>query len=121
VKREREEKKEEEERDEAGKHETGTMRRHVMEQVGTGHTVSGASLDARGVVGRLLTWIQPRTRSEARLAVLDRVTLAPRQSLALIEAEGRRLLVATSPDAAPTFYALDGPTPVDSCAARTSC
>ena len=69
----------------------------------------GASLDGRGIVGRLLAWIQPRARSEARLTVLDRITLAPRQSLALIEAEGRRLLVATSPDAAPTFYALDGP------------
>jgi hypothetical protein len=33
--------------------------------------------------------------------------LAPRQSLALVEAEGRRLLVATSPEGAPTFYALD--------------
>jgi flagellar biogenesis protein FliO len=83
--------------------------------------MSGALLDARGLVGRLFAWMQPRARSEARLAVLDRVTLAPRQSLALIEAEGRRLLVATSPDAAPTFYALDGPTSVISRAGRSSC
>jgi hypothetical protein len=82
--------------------------------------MSGASLDRRGVAGRLFAWIQPRARSEARLAVLDRITLAPRQSLALIEAEGRRFLVATSPDIAPTFYALDGPASADSCAVRPS-
>lgn len=45
---------------------------------------------------------------QPRLALLERITLAPRQTLALVEAEGRRLLVATSPDGAPTFYALDG-------------
>ena len=43
------------------------------------------------------------------MALLERINLAPRQSLALVEADGRRLLVATSPEGAPTFYALDGP------------
>jgi flagellar biosynthetic protein FliP len=38
---------------------------------------------------------------------VERIALAPRQSLALVEAEGRRFLVATSPEGAPTFYALD--------------
>ena len=33
--------------------------------------------------------------------------LAPRQSLALVEAEGRRFLVATSAEGAPAFYPLD--------------
>jgi Flagellar biosynthesis protein, FliO len=47
-------------------------------------------------------------RRAPRLALLERITLAPRQQLALVEAEGRHLLVATSPDGAPTFYALDG-------------
>ena len=46
------------------------------------------------------------SRAAARTAV-ERITLAPRQSLALVEAEGRRILVATSPKAAPAFYALD--------------
>ena len=46
------------------------------------------------------------TRSPAWL-LLERITLAPRQSLALVEAEGRRFLVATSADGAPAFYALD--------------
>jgi len=60
----------------------------------------------------LALWILARLRrtprAVPRLALLERITLAPRQSLALVEAEGRRLLVATSPEGAPTFYALDG-------------
>jgi len=36
--------------------------------------------------------------------VLERITLAPRQSLSLIEAAGQRLLVATSADGTPAFY-----------------
>jgi hypothetical protein len=39
--------------------------------------------------------------------LLERITLAPRQSLALIEAEGRRILVATSAEGGPAFYPLD--------------
>ena len=50
----------------------------------------------------------PHAARAAALALLERITLAPRQSLALIEAEGRRLLVATSPEARPAFYPLDG-------------
>jgi hypothetical protein len=42
-----------------------------------------------------------------RLALLERIALAPRQSLALVEAEGRRFLVATSADGAAAFYPLD--------------
>ncbi len=57
-----------------------------------------------------LLWIVDRLRRTPRvaprLALLERITLAPRQSLALVEAEGRRLLVATSPEGAPSFYAL---------------
>ncbi len=56
-------------------------------------------------------WILNRLRSDSRprpsLQLVERITLAPRQSLALVEADGRRLLVATSADGAPAFYALD--------------
>jgi hypothetical protein len=45
-------------------------------------------------------------RSKPRLALLERVSLAPRQSLALVEAEGRKFLVATSHETGTTFYAL---------------
>jgi flagellar biogenesis protein FliO len=59
----------------------------------------------------LLGWLRERLRrprrTAPRLALLERITLAPRQSLAMVEAEGRRFLVATSPEGAPAFYALD--------------
>ena len=42
-----------------------------------------------------------------RLELVERIALAPRQSLALVEAEGRRILVATSPEGGPAFYPLD--------------
>jgi hypothetical protein len=42
-----------------------------------------------------------------RLALVERITLAPRQTLALVEAEGRRFLVASSADGAPAFYPLE--------------
>lgn len=43
-----------------------------------------------------------------RLALVERITLAPKQTLALVEAEGRRFLVASSAEGAPAFFALDG-------------
>lgn len=63
---------------------------------------------AGGWAGRLLDRWHGRRRAEPRLALLERITLAPRQSLALIEAEGRRILVATSAEGGPAFYPLDG-------------
>jgi len=51
--------------------------------------------------------LRPRPRAERRLALLERIALAPRQSLALVEAEGRRILVATSAEGGPAFYPLD--------------
>jgi hypothetical protein len=68
---------------------------------------------ARPPIGGLAGWLLGRLhvarRAAPRLAVLERIALAPRQSLALVEAEGRRFLVATSPEGTPAFYALDGP------------
>jgi hypothetical protein len=60
-----------------------------------------------GWAGWLLARWQGRRRAEPRLALVERITLAPRQSLALIEAEGRRILVATSAEGGPAFYPLD--------------
>jgi len=62
---------------------------------------------AGGLAGWLLGRLQGGGRAAPRLAVLERIALAPRQSLALVEAEGRRFLVATSPEGTPAFYALD--------------
>jgi hypothetical protein len=61
----------------------------------------------KGLAGWLLNRLRRNPQAQPRLALLERVTLAPRQSLALVEAEGRRFLIATSPEGAPSFYALD--------------
>jgi len=60
-----------------------------------------------GLAGWLLTRLRRQDRPHPRLALLERITLAPRQSLALVEAEGRRFLIATSAEGAPAFYALE--------------
>src|SRR5580698_8414570 len=76
----------------------------------------GRTAMARSQIGGLAGWLLGRLRgwkrTPARLAVLERIALAPRQSLALVEAEGRRFLIATSAEGTPAFYALDpGPRP----------
>lgn len=60
-----------------------------------------------GVAGWLLARLGRRRSQQPRLVLLERITLAPRQSLALVEADGRRLLVATSGDKGPVFHALN--------------
>jgi flagellar biogenesis protein FliO len=80
----------------------------MRQQENTGTTVSDTSH------GGLAVWLLEKLRGAARrpsprMALLERITIAPRQSLALIEAEGRRFLVATSPEGAPAFYELDNP------------
>lgn len=70
-----------------------------------------AAPTAGGVAGWLLGKLRARRRPEPRLELLERITLAPRQSLALVQAEGYRFLVATSAEGGPAFYALDRVTP----------
>lgn len=65
------------------------------------------SLNRQSLAAWFLERLRPRSHSQTRLAVLDREMLAPRQSLALVEAEGRWLLVATSPEGSPAFYAIE--------------
>ena len=60
-----------------------------------------------GVAGFLMAKLGGRRSAAPRLALVERITLAPRQSLALIEAEGHRILVATSAEGGPAFYPLD--------------
>jgi flagellar biogenesis protein FliO len=59
-----------------------------------------------GLAERLIGKLRGRQRMR-RLELVERIALAPRQSLALVEAEGRRILVATSPEGGPAFYPLD--------------
>lgn len=60
-----------------------------------------------GWAGWLLKRMQRSKSAPPRLKLVERVTLAPRQSLCLLEADGRRVLLATSADGAPAFFALD--------------
>jgi hypothetical protein len=62
-----------------------------------------------GLTGWLLGRLRIAPRPRPRLELLERIALSPRQSLALVEAEGRRFLVATSQEGAPAFYPLDEP------------
>lgn len=66
---------------------------------------------ARPKIGGLAGWLFARlgthSRQQPGLIVRERITLAPRQTLSLVEADGRRLLIATSPEGTPAFYALD--------------
>jgi flagellar biogenesis protein FliO len=82
-----------------------------------------SSSEKRAALGGLAGWLLGRLRgggrAPARLALVERIALAPRQSLALVEAEGRRFLVATSHEGAPTFYALDERQAVASVKPRT--
>jgi hypothetical protein len=60
-----------------------------------------------GLAVWLLDRLRRTRRPQPRLAIVERIALAPRQSLSLIEAEGRRFLVATSAEGSPAFYPLD--------------
>ncbi|HEY1983831.1 MAG TPA: flagellar biosynthetic protein FliO [Terracidiphilus sp.] len=70
-------------------------------------TTEEVATSGNGLAGWLLARLRRVPRRQPSLALLERINLAPRQSLALVEAEGRRFLVATSPEGAPAFYALD--------------
>ena len=59
-----------------------------------------------GLAGWLLANWRRRGRTQPRLALVERITLAPRQTLSLVEAEGRRFLIASSADGTPAFYPL---------------
>jgi len=74
---------------------------------GNRNTTSGLTGQLFGICSRWIGELRSREIAPPRLALVERIALAPRQSLALVEAEGRRFLVATSSEGAPAFYALD--------------
>lgn len=76
-------------------------------------SVSGNSAKDRspGLAGWLLARLRRGPRPRPRLALIERISLSPRQTLSLVEADGRRFLVATSADGSPSFCALHGRAP----------
>ena len=74
----------------------------------SGRAGSSSTAGSRGLAGWLLNRLRRTSIRTPRLALVERINLAPRQTLALIEADGERVLVATSPEGAPAFYALRG-------------
>jgi len=89
------------------------LERHIDGSMGMGMMRKAEGESRRVKAGGLAGWLLARlrvSRPQPSLALLERITLAPRQSLALIEAEGRRFLVATSADGSPAFLALDNRT-----------
>lgn len=68
------------------------------------------SLAARWSGPGVASWLVDRWHRRSvmapRLVVVARINLAPRQTVALIEADGQRLLVATSPEGTPAFHLL---------------
>jgi flagellar biogenesis protein FliO len=71
--------------------------------------------DAAGETWSLALWLLNKLRrtrtNEPRLALIEKISLAPKQSLALVEAEGRRFLVASSADGAAAFYPVENAVP----------
>lgn len=76
----------------------------AMEQRGRS---SAAAPETRpGVAAWLFAKFRRRALKEPRLALVERISLAPRQTIALIEADGQRFLVATSGESGSVFVPL---------------
>ncbi|MGH9599321.1 MAG: flagellar biosynthetic protein FliO [Terracidiphilus sp.] len=69
---------------------------------------TGVAPAVGGWAGWLWRGLRRARTPQARLTLLERIALAPRQTLALVEADGRRFLVATSPEGSPAFLSLEG-------------
>lgn len=68
-------------------------------------------LNWRGVTAAIIARLRRGGTEMPRLAVLGRVNIASKQSVALIEVEGERLLVGTSQEGAPRFFRLSARRP----------
>lgn len=82
----------------------GQRAQKVMDTMGE----RGSERKIGGLAGWLLSVLRKEPPPRPSLALIERISIAPRQSVALIEADGRRFLVATSVEGAPAFHPLDG-------------
>lgn len=62
----------------------------------------------RGLAAWVLRWFVRRSAAPVPLHLLGRITLGPRQSLSLVEAEGVRILIGCSTEGGIVFFALGG-------------
>lgn len=62
--------------------------------------------ETRGLGEWVMNRLRHRAVTQRRLMVIERIHLAPRQTLALVEADGHKLLVATSGEGTSTFFQL---------------
>lgn len=67
---------------------------------------SDFSLRGRGLGAWLMSRFRSRCNATARLRMLENIRITPRLSVALIEADGERFLVATSDTGGPVFLPL---------------
>lgn len=60
-----------------------------------------------GLAGWLLERVKPSRRVQRRLALVEKISLAPRQNLALVEVDGQTILIATAHESSPSFCLLN--------------
>jgi hypothetical protein len=71
---------------------------------GTGSGEMANQLD--GLAGWFMKRLRTGKSGRPRLELMERITIGPRQTVALIEAEGQRLLVACAAEGRPAIYPL---------------
>ena len=68
--------------------------------------LGGAARNWRGVWSSISERLHRRCGASSRLALVEKISVAPRQSVALIEVDGEKLLVGLSPAESPRFFQL---------------
>gem|GEM_PF-5541396 len=79
---------------------------------------TGSNTGPGGLAWWLLGKLRGARSAEPRLTLVERISIAPRQTLALVEVEGQRFLVASSAEGASSFYPLQGNRLTKPCKAR---
>jgi hypothetical protein len=60
----------------------------------------------QGFVGWLLGRVRQRSEVRRRLVLVERISLAPRQTVCLLEVDDQKLLIATAQDSSPSLCLL---------------
>lgn len=68
--------------------------------------LTGAGRNWHGVWRSISERLHRRCSAPSRLALVEKISVAPRQSIALIEVDGEKVLVGLSPAESPRFFQL---------------